>query len=331
MNLGSEETVEFRIKIDDDIIYSGKAWRKPGEAYCQVRINDVCRDYIEAHLPELSQSQFTAWSFPVTFQVWRRRPNVQAETWNQVDEVTFLPDWSYDDGHDVETMGMAAPITGRIDARQWLTYTAYEAESIEATLHFEDGHESKVIIPLAITPDFNDDFNNDFAKSLQEARTGTAVFDLSPWNGIVSVDIQEQTYQVAQGCHPYALIYVNAYGGWDTFLIEGMTQERDILTRHSREKEYDNRYEEQRSRKDYAIEISKTYSFHSGLLTDDEASRMHHLLNSPDVYLCEIRTGKVRPLILTGSTTEYKTFKGSGRRFAEYIIEATLAHNRIRR
>ena len=66
-------------------------------------------------------------------------------------------------------------------------------------------------------------------------------------------------------------------------------------------------------------------------MSDDEASRMHHLLNSPNVYLLDMETDEMMPVVLTNTTTEYKTYKGNGGKLVNYTIEATLAQERIRR
>ena len=68
---------------------------------------------------------------------------------------------------------------------------------------------------------------------------------------------------------------------------------------------------------------------HTGLLNDDEASRMHHLLNSTEVYLYNMNSGEMIPVTLNNTQTEYKTHKGNGA--ITYTIEATLAQDRIRR
>jgi hypothetical protein len=127
------------------------------------------------------------------------------------------------------------------------------------------------------------------------------------------------------------LYYVNAYGGWDQFLLEGNDMEADELTRYIREVEYDNNQLVNRGTDNYVSEISKTWTLHSGLLTDDQASRMHHLLNSQMVFLCHISSGDMIPVIMKTNTCEYKTFKNQGRRMVEYTMEVGLAQNRIRR
>lgn len=330
IDLGAYESMDFCIKVggaSGEMIYRGKAHRRPGETHIFIKINDICADYLHNTLPTLSQAKFTELSFPVKFYIQRWINNA----WVSVDTAEFINDWSYDDSYNPATMGMSFPINGRIDSRQWITYTALNASSITAILTFADGTTSQVIIPVEISADFSDDFNDDFARSARAAGSGTAVFDLSAWNNVASVTINGKSWKVASDCREWAFYYVNAYGGWDTFLIEGNSMEKDNITRHTRAKEYDNRDIKNRGMVNYVNEISKTYTMHTSWLPDNESLRMHHLLNSPEVYLYNINSGEMIPVVLNNSSTEYRTYKNNGGRMVNYTIEATLAQDRIRR
>lgn len=327
LSLGEVDSIDFRILVGDSVIYTGRSHKKPGETEPKIRINDICADYLQNTLPNLSQAEFSELTFPLTFEVQVR----SSSTWTTKGSVSFINDWSYDDSYNPATMGMSFPINGRIDARQWVVYTAYNASTITATLTYTDGTTSQVIIPVEISADFSSDFNNDFAKTARAAASGTAVFDLSAWDNVASITINGKVFQIVTDCREWALYYVNAFGGWDSLLIEGLTSEKDNLTRHTREMEYDNRDSRNRSRQNYINEIEKTYTLNTSWLSDEESAMMHHLLNSTEVYLYNINSGDMLPVILDNTTTEYKTYKGNGGRLVNYTIEATIAHNRVRR
>lgn len=329
VNLGTSDGIPFRIRVQDqsgDIIYNGKSHIKPGETNNTIRINDICADYLTNALPALSQAEFSALSFPLNFVV-----EAFLQDWKIAGQVQFMNDWSYDDSYDPATMGLSFPVNGRIDSRQWLVFTALNASNITATLTFKDGRTSQVIIPVEISADFSDDFNNDFARSARAAGSGTAVFDLSAWDNVASVTINGKTWEVVTDCREWVVYYVNAYGGWDSLLIEGNTLETDSLKRHTREIEYDNRSIQNRGTQNYVNEITKSYTLHTSWMSDVESLRMHHLLNSPEVYLFNINTGEMIPVTLNNTTTEYKTYKNNGGRLVNYTIDATLAQERIRR
>lgn len=319
--------LDYRIKVSSSVIYQGRTFKRPGESAFSIRVNDICADYLENVLPTLSQAQFSALSFPVTFSV----EGYVSSSWTSLGSVQFLNDWSYDYAYDAATMGMSFPINGHIDGRQPIVWTGLNVSTIQIQVVQTNGTTSNVYIPVAISNDFNADFNSDFSRSVRSAGSGTAVFFPSAWSNVARIIIQGHTYEVVTDCARYALYYVNAFGGWDTFLIEGNTLEADNLTRYLRNAEYNNRDVQNRGIYNYVNEIAKTFTFHTGLLKDDQGTMMHHLLNSTDVYLYDMVTEEMIPVIVTGNTTEYKTFKNQGNKMAQYTFQVQVAQNRIRR
>ena len=329
VNLGTaDSSIMFRILADNEEIYLGRAYRRPGESGISVRINDICADYMINIFPNLEQASADRHR-KVVFSVQIVLSDVGL--WDTIQEVEFINDWSYDYAYDPATMGMAFPVNGILDRRQWVVFTEYEAASIIAHLEFADGSGTMVEFPVQISPDFNADFNTDFAKSIRGAQTATAVFDLSEWQDLVSVTIGNNKFKVVNTCSRYVLYYLNAHGGWDSLLIEGNHSEVDNLTRHTREVEYDNRSVQNRGVHNYVNEITKSLTLHTSWLSDEEAGRMHHLLNSTNVYLGDLETGEMIPVILQDTATEYKTYKGNGGKLVNYAIRVAYANDRVRR
>lgn len=329
VNLGTGDSIQYRILLHDVeyVIYTGKAYKKPGETNITVKVNDICADYIVNVLPTLSQAEFTMLNLPLQFDVQK----YASSAWTTVASPTFLNDWSYDYGYNPATMGMARPINGRVDARMPIVWTGFNVSEVTARIYYHGGSSSLVIIPVEISDDFNDDFNDDFSHSVRSAGSGTAVFFPSEWEDVEKIVINNVTYYVVDSCSRYALYYLNAYGGWDCFLIEGNTLEADSLTRHTMEVEYDNRSIENRGIRNYVNEITKGFTFHSGWLLSDQGERMHHLINSTDVYLYDMVLQQMIPVTIPSTTCEYKNYKNNGNRLVDYTIQVEVAQNRIRR
>jgi hypothetical protein len=332
ITLGSADSVAYRVRLDGaagEIVYQGRAYLRPDETAVQVRINDIAADYYAGTLPALSQAAFERLTLPLTFYV--ETYDETAETWSEAETVQFLNDWSYDPSFDAATMGLAHPINGRIDARQWVVYTALNASQVTMVLHYTDGTTASVIVPVEISADFNSDFNSDFARSARSAGSGTAVFDLSAWTDVDYVTIGAARYDIAGDCYHYALYYRNAYGGFDTLLLEGACSRRDVLTRHTAGQDYDNRSPQNRGLRNYANELAPTWTLRTGILDDAAGQMMHHLLNSPDVFLYDIETGTMQPVVLTDTETEYLAYKTDGRQPVQYTITAQIAQEFARR
>ena len=305
------ESVLFRIYDWDNSVtlYQGVAHAKPGESSCKIRVNDICADYLVNELPTLTDRAFTL--LPVKrFGIQTKDENT---SWSPFQDVTFYNNWSYDYGQVSNIL--SAPINGHVDLRMPILFSALELTQLQAVYRVPGGNYNR-IITLPSTP-----------------ASGTGTFKANAVSTFTkSITINNTLrYDVVGACFKYALYYVNAYGGWDQFLLEGNDLEADELTRYIREVEYDNNLLINRGKDNYVNEVTKTLSLHSGVLTGDQGSRMHHLLNSPLVYLMDIPTGDMIPVIIKDNTCEYKTIKNQGGRMVEYTILVELAQNHIRR
>lgn len=305
VDLGSA-SVLFRITTGGTTIYEGKATARPGESTAKVRINDICADYLVNTLPSLLDLAFTSANLP-TFVV-QKKPS---SSWSTVTSVQFYADWSYDYG--TTPSDLSCPVNGRVDNRMSILFTGRGMSALSASYHRTSGTSTSRSI------------------SISSGSTGTGAFNAGAVSGVDRITIKSRVYYPIGSCYRYALYYVNAYGGWDQFLIEGNDMEADVVTRYIREVEYDNNTITNRGEDNYVSEVKKSWTLHSGLLTDDEASRMHHLLDSNFIYLCHISSRIMFPVIMETNTCEYKTFKNQGRRMVEYTMQVSLAQSRIRR
>lgn len=327
VNLGNVESAEYVIGYMASgsfiTIYHGKAHRKPDETSVQICINDICADWLVTTFPSLIDG-FDRQELPVEFIV----QTISATgIYTEVARARFINDWSYDVNHDAERDGLAAPVNGHIDIRQWLLWTGIDVSEVDAKVTLVDGNTFNVIIPVKISSDFNSDYNVDFSKSVKSAGSGTAVLSPAQWGNAVKVSIKGKDYHIVNGCSRYVLYYRNSFGGWDSLLIEGAASMQDNLTRHSMDKvgAYG------RTKTNYLTEIQKKLTLHTSWLSDEQSLNMHHLLNSPDVYLHDLEINEIIPVILDNTSTPYKTYKGEGRKLVNYKIDVSVAQSRIRR
>lgn len=324
VTLGNAASYTFRILKDGVQVYAGKAVKRPTETTIKIRINDICADSL-GNQSVLSEQGFAAEAVS-TYQV----QTLSGSTWTTIDTIQFQNDWSYDDSY-LPTMGLSFPINGKVDARQLLVISAYNQTTLSAVITFEDGSSTTISLPLSSLGSFNDDYNEDYEVSNTGSPTGVAVINLSDYPGAASVSVDGRYYSVIGSCFRYALYYINAFGGWDSLLIEGNDKEADSLTRHSYNRSYDNSEASARGRVNYLNEIAKSWTLYTGIMSDEQSLRMHHLLNSPIVFLYDIPQGRMMPVVLTDAVTEHKTFKNNAREVVTYTIGCELAQERVRR
>lgn len=297
--------LQWRIKDGpswlDEVIYEGRAF--PVEtALVFVKINDICADYL---------NRSNGWQSRMLFHTFVVEAYI-GNAWTAVDTVIFRNDWSYDDAYDPAVAGCNFPVVPVLLPGQYvpLSWAGAGNTSAEAVVTMRDG----IATPVTYTG---------VAEGHQHW------LDLSQYANAVSVAQEDgPTYSVLQsGCNQYALYYVNAYGYWDTLVVQGITAEEDVLTRHTYDTDYDNRQPQYRGSWNSANELKHQYTFNTRPLTEAESLLMQHLLNSPLVYLHDVARGVVRPLVLTDSSTPYK----HGDKLYVYTFKARLGQERLRR
>jgi hypothetical protein len=162
---------------------------------------------------------------------------------------------------------------------------------------------------------------------------GTIVSD--PWSDetiTVSIGNRRMTYTVDhKGCKRYCLYYLNAYGGWDSYVFNKTSKESDDFKRDT----YNRRINNQNivhGKVEYKNQITKKWTLKTDYLNDTQSIILaKHMMSSPCAYLHDFETDEIFPVLVTNKTTDYKTFERNGRKFNRYDVTVELAQNRKRR
>ena len=121
-------------------------------------------------------------------------------------------------------------------------------------------------------------------------------------------------------CGEVALYYKNRKGGWDYFLIEGNVTKKDTYTKYTYNKSFDNNTLEFENGT-YHSQIVTSYVLNTGWLTDTQSDNLaFNLLSSNEVYLHNLCTNKVYPVVITDNSATYKTYKNNSRKMVNYQI-----------
>ena len=132
-------------------------------------------------------------------------------------------------------------------------------------------------------------------------------------------------------CVKYALHYVNAKGGWDSFLIQGAGLKKENLTVYTTDRAYDNttmEFEQMRN----VTDIQTIYELNTHYLTDEQSEKLvKNLLGSNMVYLQEFPGGRIFPVIIQDHNLTYQTYQTNGKRLAQYKIKVAESQTKHRR
>lgn len=319
-------------------ILSGRAVKRPGDQYIRVLVNDIIADYLRPRLegmlldvskgaivPSSDGSSEAVHSFQFT---WKDPDSVVA---NHSIVFDAFADWSYNRAANYyyrtnyEAYFRSAPIDGKVDPRQFLLLTTLVGTRLQidggGTVTISSGADANAPKTWYCRPG-----TEGMAAGVKQSFTLT--FPSTPFDG-TEYQSSRVHYTVVPQCARYCLYYVNALGGWDSFLIRGTVKERDAITRT----EYERRAPsslfvgnvQKRGREVLTLTATRALEMHTGWLTDDEASRMYHLTESVSVYVHDLETDIVYAAVMVNSTHEEKSYKKNGNRLVSYQLDVELA------
>lgn len=136
-------------------------------------------------------------------------------------------------------------------------------------------------------------------------------------------------YQVDDCKIDYAVLYLNAYGGWDVFGFP-VGKKTETFNQFDYSTSYDNTTLDFGKRRQIT-EITPKWVLTSGWLDDAQAARFaKHLLSSSQIYLQDIAEGKWYPVRITDKQAEYKNMRYSNA-LINYTLNIEASQDRIRR
>lgn len=288
--------------VNTDTIYSGKLTPEPGKDIVRKKLNPIIANYLNSKCPIFVEGVHKMPNYSAFINVY----NVNYDS----DFVyIFFNSYSYtDDIPQNGITGISKPIRNIIDPRQYLL------SSVLLT-----GNEDEMEI--------NDNGNIRYEYGDLDCAYTTVKTNLQDGQYYQFDDI---LYMGKKTCYDYCLYYVNAYGGWDSLLIQGNAKKNDKITSSYYTKSFNNITTEFEKVK-YNNQITTEYKLYTDWFTDEEQSKLHHLLESTEVYLHDLNNDVVMPCIITNTNCEWKTFTNNGKKKFYNEINVECSQMKIRR
>lgn len=309
------------------VIYTGIASPAPDSDVAQVRVNSIIADHLAAAGNTLGGWYALDW-FDESLSEW-------THLWTGY----ALADYSHDRDFILNSRGLSYPIRKVLAPNQYLVISGVDYNNTgyaEFTITYRDGTGDILQRPIIKYQPFNEAFNMGFGDSGEvSVPEGYAGINLALYPNIASIDATigdyGELYEVRQDtCKRYCLYYRNAYGGYDSLLLDGAVRSEEY-TRATIGRKVDNNIAGYRDTFDYRNDIAEGWVLRVNGLKDEEAARMPQLVGSVDVWLCDLNTGVLTPLVLTDTQCEVKTFRNQGGRRLDYTLTARTAQRRERR
>lgn len=303
-----------------DIIFRGRAVKVGG--FIRVQMNRVCADYLSDELPLIDESnQDYTKNEPVVFVL---EYSESGSTWLTAGSVQFYPNWSYDRKFTEHAGAVTMAPSRDVSPNQYLLITVMaapgtvpEASSITLAGKRKDGttYTKTVAVPAG-------------------SMMGTGVFTLSQFASAGDeLEVAGLKFRVSDACTRYVLHWYNDYGGWEQMLVVNGAPQSDTVTRHTVQTGETNGgyYGTDRAIRNYANATERTLRLGTGWLSDEGSLQMRGLFDSTNVLLYDTQEDTWTPLVLTGDTVDYKTYKGNGGQLVRYDFDARVAYNFVRR
>lgn len=297
------ERSDFGVEYIEKIIYKGKAWRKPDDDRIRVLINKICQNYFDdAYLP-LNKAAGVNGGY--------RKFYLKSEAGTLLHTYYFVNDWSY----KTLKLGLKTnPIIPNIVDGQRLFFSSFahdEQMGFEWGMTYYNG-----------TPNYT---NTEIVKN----SLFTLIVPPSRSEGAKSFSFGNRNYQMIPRCTArYVLYYLNPYGGWDWFPIMGTVKRTDNLTQYSYTRNYNNTTLDFGKTR-YLSEINVRYAMNTGWLSQAQSDRMWELMESNSVYMHDLTTDEIRPMVITDTQVEHKQ-KNRSQKIIQYTINIEESQTRER-
>ena len=318
----SDSLVHYTITdANDNLLYEGSAYRKPGQEKAFIYINRIVSSNI--NIKDIAGPSLSWVNGYATFTAIVKEVALN----NTVYRTTyrFVYNWDYESGAYTTSENINFPVTAEVSPNDTIPISYWVGDTaphISAKYHFPDGTNSTVNLDNtgAITNDIN-------TINIQSSINRTALVSSDSVDIMVG-DAIINTYHTTS-CNRYTLYYYNKRGGVDVMPLNGGLTKADDFDRTVFNVEYENSSNSNIAKKVINNNITTKYTATTRFMTDVQAARFaKHFLSSPSIMMHDNVDNETYSVILDENSAEYKTFKSNGRQFNQYTFNFSLTHTK---
>lgn len=314
VTMGDSQT--FTISVDGQTIYNGRLVKKPGKVGLTTFVNRLVKDYLSAKI------DFVKGQIVHAQDNYVREFTIDPATTAGVSAYKFYCDYGYEEGGvaDNTLSVISRPLHNVVDPRQILFCTF--ADLSDNTTHLIEVRlrNGKRILAGSLP-----NKAQTFTPPLLPSMAGDIIDIVDEMAGVLLA-----SYEVRNTCAEYCLYYLNAHGGYDHLLINGTSKRTDNIKRTEITRVVDNTTLKH-GRNDVHTEITRTWRLNTGHLTDAQWANTHHLLGSTHVFLHNLDSGEIVPVVIKANKADFNTYRNKGRKMSQLSIDVEESTKRERR
>lgn len=320
--VSSDSLVHYTITdVNDNLLYEGSAYRKPGQEKAFIYINRIVASNI--NIKDIAGPSLSWVNGYATFTAVVKE--VGSDNTVYRNEYRFVYNWDYESGAYTSSENINYPVTAVVSPNDMIPISYWVGDTIpqiSAKYHFPDGTESTVNLDQtgAITNDINT--INIQATTYKAALISSDSVDIMVGDEIIN------TYHT-NSCNRYTLYYYNKRGGVDVMPLNGGLTKSEDFNRTIFNVEYENSSNSNIAKKVINNNITTKYTATTRFMTDEQAARFaKHFLSSPAVMMHDNVDNETYSVILDEKSAEYKTFRNNGNHFVQYTFNFSLTHTK---
>lgn len=305
--VGDGEYIDYRFVIDANIIFNGRAVLFDGKA--TLNVNTILRDWLQDNI-DLMQQGWQQSSLYVIAEL--QVSDTEWVDYSTYKSLRFYYDYTYDENY---TNYLTQTIENYVDRNQTFTFSFIDRSddtplTITIYISYKDGTESVE----------NHTIYN-----------GIYTYVNTDLHDIVKININNQyVYHVVDGCNKYNLLWLNKLGGWNTALFDGRAKQTDSFTFNTIKNRVNNTTLKH-GKRIWQNDIIEKWELTSNRLNDKQAEILADAFGSTKMYLQDLQSGKIIPIICSSSSVEHLLFKNNSNKRIVYKLQVENSQDRIRR
>lgn len=316
----SDDYIEYHLELGDETVYAGKAYKYPGSNNVDFLINDIAENFLGNGLvfPDYGKTEIIP-NYLKSFTLITSSGNDKP--------ITFFNDWSYKDTDLTKPYFLSDPISTLVDSRQYVL-CSWIFPTGEGSLNrrYTTPEGVATTVDITLRQGINGyTYAEPLGNLLLECKSKYEIGFVESGSFTTTIN-----YQIDTTNKNYVLYYTNAYGGWDSLLVQGNVKQTDDIESQTYVKRVLDTSREF-SKNKYLNTITANWVLYTGNLTNEQSAKMYHLIESTNVYLHNLEENKIIPVTITDTSMEYKTYTNQGKRRFYYTINVEASQDKYRK
>ena len=296
--------INYRLVVNDEVVYNGRAYLKNSESTATVLINDILKEFLksELHLTVDGMQKPSNSYLMATLQINNEANNENG--WIDFKVLRTYDDWTYKyKEHPVNEHYITSPIINKVDDRQIFIFSF--ADYLDDEIYTANINGVQYVI------------NNEFKTYIKNKPTS-------------DITVDDMTFKVERTNYTYCIYYKNKKGGYSWMLFNRASKQTDKFT-FDKLKIDSNNTTLKHSDTIYQTQINETWKLKTDYMNDKQAEKMTELFGSTEMWLHSLEDDIITPVIVTDASAEHLRWANNSKHKIRFDVNIQNSFTKLRR